>query len=78
MAARPILLTIDDDPDVLRAIERDLRRQYGERYRVLRAQSGAEALKVLEQLKRRGEPDRFPVPRSPFPGSRLTCRSRFC
>ena len=56
MTARPVLLTVDDDPDVLRAIERDLRRQYGERYRVLRAESGAAALSVLEQLKRRGDP----------------------
>ena len=56
MTARPVLLTIDDDPEVLRAIERDLRRQYGERYRVLRAESGAAALTVLEQLKRRGDP----------------------
>ena len=56
MAARPAILTVDDDPEVLRAIERDLRRQYGERYRVLRAESGAVALTVLEQLKRRGDP----------------------
>ena len=56
MAARPAILTIDDDPEVLRAIERDLRRQYGERYRVLRAESGTVALTVLEQLKRRGDP----------------------
>src|SRR5215213_3129232 len=56
MTARPVLLTVDDDPEVLRAIERDLRRQYGERYRVMRADSASAALKVLEELKRRGDP----------------------
>jgi thioredoxin reductase (NADPH) len=56
MAARPVLLTVDDDPEVLRAIERDLRRHYGEQYRVLRADSGAAALSLLEQLKLRGDP----------------------
>ena len=54
--AKPVLLTIDDDPDVLRAIERDLRRQYGAQYRVLRANSGAAALEVLKQLKVRNDP----------------------
>jgi len=52
---KPVLLTVDDDPQVLRAVERDLRRQYGERFRVLRAESGASALETLEQLKTRGE-----------------------
>jgi len=56
MAAKPTLLTIDDDPEVLRAVERDLRRKYGERYRVMRADSGRAALGVLEELKRRGDP----------------------
>jgi thioredoxin reductase (NADPH) len=56
MALRPVLLTVDDDPEVLRAIERDLRRQYGEQYRVLRADSAASALTLLEQLKLRGDP----------------------
>ncbi|MDQ3811940.1 MAG: response regulator, partial [Chloroflexota bacterium] len=54
--AKPILLTVDDDPEVLRAVERDLRRQYGERYRVIRAESGAAALDILEKLKLRGDP----------------------
>ncbi|MDZ4798111.1 MAG: FAD-dependent oxidoreductase [Bryobacteraceae bacterium] len=53
---RPVLLTVDDDPQVLRAIERDLRRQYAEHYRVIRAQSGAEGLDVLKQLQLRNEP----------------------
>jgi len=54
--ARPILLTVDDDPDVLRAIERDLRRRYSDRYRVMSASSGSEALRVLAELRRRNEP----------------------
>ncbi len=53
--AKPVLLTLDDDPEVLRAIERDLRRRYGARYRVLRASTGASALDALRQLKLRNE-----------------------
>ena len=52
---KPVILTVDDDVDVLRAIERDLRRQYGERFRVMRADSGAAALELLQQLKLRNE-----------------------
>jgi thioredoxin reductase (NADPH) len=55
MAARPVLLTVDDDPEVLRAIERDLRGEYGEHYRVVRANSGETALEILQQLEVRGE-----------------------
>lgn len=54
--AKPILMTIDDDPEVLRAIERDLRREYGNRFRILRADSGATALDLLRQLKQRNDP----------------------
>ncbi len=53
---KPVIWTIDDDPDVLRAVERDLRRQYGNRYRVMAADSGASALAAVEQLKLRNEP----------------------
>lgn len=55
MSARPVLLTVDDDPQVSRAVARDLRRQYGEDYRVLRAESGPAALELLGEL--RGRPD---------------------
>jgi thioredoxin reductase (NADPH) len=51
---KPVILTIDDDPAVLQAIARDLRRQYGERFRIMRADSGAAALEVAQQLKLRG------------------------
>jgi len=54
--AKPVLLTIDDDPEVLRSVERDLRTEYGTRFRVLRADSGATALKVLQKLKLRNLP----------------------
>lgn len=52
---KPVLLTIDDDADVLRAIERDLRRHYGDRYRVMRADSGGTALDTLRQLRTRND-----------------------
>src|SRR5687767_2547671 len=48
---KPVVLTVDDDPEVLHAIARDIRREYGERYRVIRADSGDRALSVLRQLK---------------------------
>ena len=50
----PAILTVDDDPSVSRAIARDLRRRYGEQYRILRASSAAEALDALKELKLRG------------------------
>ena len=53
--AKPVLLTVDDDPEVLRAVERDLRKRYADRYRILRAESGATALRSIETLKRRSE-----------------------
>ncbi|MGW1490389.1 FAD-dependent oxidoreductase [Streptomyces sp. NPDC002402] len=54
--AKPTILTVDDDPGVSRAIARDLRRRYGDRYRVIRAPSGEEALDALREVKLRGEP----------------------
>src|SRR5437764_4403178 len=54
--ARPVLLAVDDDPEVLRAVERDLRRRYGAEYRVVRADSGESALEAVRQLKERGDP----------------------
>ena len=52
---KPVLLTVDDDPGVSRAVARDLRRRYGEGHRVVRASSGQEALDALKELKLRGE-----------------------
>jgi thioredoxin reductase (NADPH) len=53
-AGRPMLLTVDDDPSVSRAVARDLRRRYGQDHQVLRAGSGAEALEALREIKLRG------------------------
>lgn len=53
--AKPVVLTVDDDPDVLQTVSRDLRHQYGDRFRIVRANSGMSALKAIEQLKLRNE-----------------------
>jgi thioredoxin reductase (NADPH) len=53
---KPVLFTVDDDPEVLRAIERDLRSHYSDRYRVMRASSGDAALSTLRELKARNNP----------------------
>jgi thioredoxin reductase (NADPH) len=52
---KPVLLSVDDDPGVSRAVARDLRRRYGEDFRVLRAVSGSEGLEALRELKLRGD-----------------------
>ncbi|MGH9258882.1 MAG: FAD-dependent oxidoreductase [Acidimicrobiales bacterium] len=52
---KPILLTVDDDPGVSRAVARDLRRNYGDTYRVVRTESGPQALETLRELKLRGD-----------------------
>jgi len=54
--AKPVLLSVDDELHVLNAIERDLRSRYAEDYRVLKANSGVEALELARQVKGRGEP----------------------
>jgi thioredoxin reductase (NADPH) len=48
-------MTVDDDPDVSRAVARDLRRRYGEQHRIVRAESGEAALDALRQMKLRGD-----------------------
>src|SRR5207248_9293093 len=53
---KPVLLTVDDDPGVSRAVARGLRRQYGEAYRVVRTESGPQGLETLRELKLRGDP----------------------
>jgi len=53
---RPVMLAVDDDPDVLRAVERDLRKRYSDRYRVMSADSGPSALNILTRLAQRSEP----------------------
>ena len=53
-AARAVILAVDDEPSVARAVERDLRRRYGRDFRVLRAESGAQALEAVRESKLRG------------------------
>jgi len=53
--ANPAIMTVDDDPAVSRAVARDLRRRYGDSYRVVRAESGAAGLDALREIKLRGE-----------------------
>jgi thioredoxin reductase (NADPH) len=52
---RTAILTVDDDPGVSRAVARDLRRRYGDRHRIVRAESAADGLDALRQMKLRGE-----------------------
>lgn len=53
---KPVLMTVDDDPGVSRSVARDLRRRYGQDYRIVRAESGRDALEALRELTLRGEP----------------------
>jgi len=66
--ARPILLAVDDDVNVLEAVVQDLRRQYGATYRIMRAASGQAALDTLAQLKARQEPVALIVSDQRMPG----------
>ncbi len=54
-ARRPVILAVDDEPAVLAAVARDLRRGFGERFRIMRAASGPEALDILGEIRTRGE-----------------------
>lgn len=54
-SSRPVLLTVDDDPSVSRAIARDLRSRYGEQFRIVRAESAETALDAIREITRRGE-----------------------
>jgi thioredoxin reductase (NADPH) len=54
--AKPIILTVDDEIQVLNAISRDLRKHFRSDYRIMKANSGAESLETLQQLKQRNAP----------------------
>src|SRR5690606_14719861 len=54
-ASKPLIVAVDDDPAVLAAVSRDLRRHYGESYRVVRADSGQRALELVQEAKLRGD-----------------------
>jgi thioredoxin reductase (NADPH) len=66
--AKPALLTVDDDPNVLRSVERDLRKRYANDYRVMRAESGEQALDALRKLKLRNEPVALMIADQRMPG----------
>ena len=53
--AKPIILTVDDEPQVRNAVERDLRRHYRRNYRIIKASSGTEGMETVRQLKQRNE-----------------------
>jgi thioredoxin reductase (NADPH) len=53
--AKPVIMTVDDDPQVLNAVERDLRQKYGRDYRILKASSGKAGLEALAELQKRNE-----------------------
>jgi thioredoxin reductase (NADPH) len=55
VASRPVIVTVDDDPAVSRAVARDLRRRYGASHRIVRAESGPQALDAVRELTLRGE-----------------------
>ena len=59
---KPIIVTVDDDAEVLQAISHDIRREYGERFRIIRVDSGDRALDVLRQVQLGGR-GRRPVAR---------------
>ena len=65
---RPAILAVDDEPTVLAAVSRDLRRGFGERYRIMRAGSGPEALELLGELRRRGDAVALMVADQRMPG----------
>ena len=66
--SKPVILTVDDDPEVLGAIERDLRQKYRSEYRIIKANSPKEALDTIAQLKQRGTPiSLFIVPTNSSP-----------
>ena len=65
---RPAIVAVDDEPAVLAAVARDLRRGFGERYRILRAASGAEALELLAELGTRAEQTALLIADQRMPG----------
>jgi thioredoxin reductase (NADPH) len=65
---RPAIVAVDDEPAVLAAVARDLRRGFGESYRILRAGSGDEALDLLKELRKRGDQIALLVADQKMPG----------
>jgi thioredoxin reductase (NADPH) len=73
---RPVIMAVDDETAVLAAVARDLRRGFGERYQVLRARSGEEALRTLGDARARGLPVALLVADQRMPGMPGTDLSR--
>jgi thioredoxin reductase (NADPH) len=65
---RPAIVAVDDEPAVLAAVARDLRRGFGERYRIMRAGSGQEALDLLAEMRKRGDQIALLVADQKMPG----------
>ncbi len=65
---KPLLLLVDDDPQVLAAIRRDVRRQYREEYRILATESAQDALDTLEDMAKKGEPVAMLISDQRMPG----------
>jgi thioredoxin reductase (NADPH) len=65
---RPAIVAVDDEPAVLAAVARDLRRGFGERYRIMRAGSGQEALELLAEVRKRGDQVALLVADQKMPG----------
>src|SRR3954467_10996056 len=65
---RPAIVAVDDEPAVLAAVARDLRRGFGERFRILRAGSGDDALDLLKELRKRGDQVALLVADQKMPG----------
>src|SRR3954463_5000752 len=65
---RPAIVAVDDDPAVLASVARDLRRGFGERYRIVRAGGGAEGLELVRQIRARAEPVAMLIADQRMPG----------
>jgi thioredoxin reductase (NADPH) len=68
MAERPVILAIDDEAEVLRAVQRDLRSRYASDYRILGAHGGEEAIETIHELSTRGTPLALIVSDQRMPG----------
>ena len=73
--AKPIVMTVDDEPHVLNAIARDLQAHYQQDYRIVKASSGTEALETVQEFKRRNTPVALFLVDQRMPATRTPARS---
>src|SRR5918996_5307502 len=52
---KPVIVTVDDDPGVSRAVARDLRRRYGQEYRIVRAETARAGIDAVKEMRLRGD-----------------------